>query len=65
MAQQGRTAQQGGPHRAPRRLTSTGTATTPSTGRLPRSSAMFTVNWPLRFRNSLVPSRGSTHQLYW
>lgn len=37
----------------------------PTPQRLTRSSAMLTVNWPLRFRNSLVPSSGSTHQLYW
>ncbi len=28
-------------------------------------SAMFTVNSPLRFKNSLVPSKGSTTQQYW
>ena len=42
-----------------------GICTTPRTGLEPLSSAMLTVNSPLRLRNSLVPSSGSTHHEYW
>src|SRR5207244_3664051 len=39
-----------------------GTWTTPSEGAWPSMRAMFTVNSPLRERNSRVPSSGSTSQ---
>ena len=39
-----------------------GANTTPSTGTPSSTSAMLTVNSPLRLTNSLVPSSGSTSQ---